>query len=202
VLLAANTIVFFTLLTVISTTLHRRWQPIKITKNIQPQVPHRHLMFWTALEASPFSLVATFNVLRSTTTFFSSQILNSWANLLSQSVNFLGGSILQITNLQLLWVNPQIANPQNSLVFQFKSCKSASCSLGFVVAPKFVVDIFVVAVDVTNDAVFMETPVVGVVGFVIPADVAVLPEHSTVLVVPLQIKLTFIQDITLSKLMQ
>jgi hypothetical protein len=98
---------------------------------------------------------------------------------------------LQITNLQFLWVNPQIANPQNSLVFQFKSCKSASCSLGFVVAPKFAVDIFVVAVEVTNDAVFMETPVVGVVGvvgFVIPADVAVLAEHRTVLVVPLQIK--------------
>ncbi len=42
-----------------------------------------------------------------------------------------------------------------------------------------------VAVDVTNDAVFMDTPVVG---FVIPADVAILAEHRTVLVEPLQIK--------------
>jgi hypothetical protein len=60
-----------------------------------------------------------------------------------------------------------------------------------VVAPKFVVDIFVVAVDVTNDVIFVETPVFVVAGFVIPAtlpDVAVLAEHRTVLVVPLQIK--------------
>ncbi len=98
---------------------------------------------------------------------------------------------MQITNLQFLWVNPQIANPQNSLVFQFKSCKSASCSLGFVVASKFAVDIFVVAVDVTNDVISVATSVVVVACVVIPAtlpDVAVLAEHRTVLVEPLQIK--------------
>ncbi len=121
-LLAANSTVFFTLLTV---TLHRRWQPIKMTKNIQPQVPHQHLMFKTALEASPFSLFATFNMLRSTTTFFSSQILNSWANLQSHSINFLGGPVCKsqiysfyglIRKLQIrkiLWCsNSQVANLQ------------------------------------------------------------------------------------------
>jgi len=50
---------FFALLTVKSISLYTRWQPINVTKNIQHQVPNQHLMFTTAPEASPFSLVTT-----------------------------------------------------------------------------------------------------------------------------------------------